>query len=252
MVRQIVWPGALMILALSNARAQDLTCRGVGISAPPPDGVMISLDLVKRNGDWKALHGRIDQEGSNRATSVSLHGDSLTLLFDELKATYAGIIGAGSGVIRGAWTRGGTRIPLTVRCKPDAPVPDTSPHIVRFVTVEKGVQLEVLDWGGSGRPLVLIHGLNVTSHDFDDFAGTLRGEYHVYAITRRGVGRSSVPDSGYSSNRLGDDVVAVLDSLRLHQPVLVGHSLGGAALSNVGSRYPNRVAGLIYLDAAYP
>ncbi|MGH7619781.1 MAG: alpha/beta fold hydrolase [Gemmatimonadaceae bacterium] len=41
-------------------------------------------------------------------------------------------------------------------------------------------------------------------------------------------------------------------SLRLSQPILVGHSLGGAALSSVGSRYPKRVAGLVYLDAAYP
>jgi non-heme chloroperoxidase len=46
-------------------------------------------------------------------------------------------------------------------------------------------------------------------------------------------------------------VLAATDALKLNRPVLVGHSLGGEELSSVGSRYPERVAGLIYLDAAY-
>jgi hypothetical protein len=33
---------------------------------------------------------------------------------------------------------------------------DPSPHITQFVTVDKNVRLEVLDWGGSGRPLALL------------------------------------------------------------------------------------------------
>jgi pimeloyl-ACP methyl ester carboxylesterase len=55
----------------------------------------------------------------------------------------------------------------------------------------------------------------------------------------------------YSADRLGDDVLAVLDALKLNRPVLVGHSLGGEELSSVGSRHPERVGGLIYLDAGY-
>ena len=58
-------------------------------------------------------------------------------------------------------------------------------------------------------------------------------------------------DSGYSADQLGDDVVAVMDFLRLEKPVLVGHSLGGEELSSVASRHPEKVAGLVYLDAAY-
>jgi non-heme chloroperoxidase len=46
-------------------------------------------------------------------------------------------------------------------------------------------------------------------------------------------------------------VLAVLDSLKLIRPVLVGHSLGGEELSSVATRYPNRVAGLVYLEAGY-
>jgi pimeloyl-ACP methyl ester carboxylesterase len=117
--------------------------------------------------------------------------------------------------------------------------------------VDKDVRLEVLDWGGSGRPLVLLTGLGENAHVFDDFAPKLARDYHVVGITRRGYGASTIAPSGYDANRLGDDVLAVLDSLNLSRSVLVGHSIGGEELSSVGSRHPDRVAGLVYLDAAY-
>ena len=132
-----------------------------------------------------------------------------------------------------------------------APWHDPSPHTVQFVNVDKEVKLEVLDWRGSGRPLVLLTGLGNSAHVYDDFAPKLTSEYHVYGITRRGFGASSAPASGYSADRLGDDVLAVLDALKIEKPVLVGHSIGGEELSSVGSRHPERVAGLIYLDSAY-
>jgi non-heme chloroperoxidase len=128
---------------------------------------------------------------------------------------------------------------------------DTAKHTTRFVTVDSGVQLEVLDWGGTGRAVVLLAGGNRTAHDFDGLAPKLAREYHVFGITRRGVGASTHSISGYESDRLGDDVLAVLDSLALRTPVLAGHSRSGAELSSIGSRFPQRIAGLIYLDAAY-
>ena len=133
------------------------------------------------------------------------------------------------------------------------PVPwhDPSSHAIQFITVDENVKVEVLDWGGSGRPLVLLAGLGNTAHVFDEFAPKLTSEYHVYGITRRGFGASSAPASGYSADRLGDDVLAVLGSLKLARAVLVGHSIAGEELSSVGSRHPERIAGLIYLDAGY-
>lgn len=132
---------------------------------------------------------------------------------------------------------------------------DTSPHTTQFITVEKGVKLEVLDWGGTGRPLVFLAGLGGTAHIFDHFAPKFTPKYHVYGITRRGFGASSAPppvDGNYSADRLGDDVLAVINVLKLNRPVLVGHSFGGEEMSSIGSRYPGKVAGLIYLDAGYP
>jgi pimeloyl-ACP methyl ester carboxylesterase len=129
---------------------------------------------------------------------------------------------------------------------------DPGTHRVQMIAVDKDVKLEVLDWGGTGRPLVLLTGLGDNAHVFDKFAPKLIDRYHVYGITRRGFGASSKPEGGYGADRLGDDVLAVIDALKLNKPVLAGHSIGGEELSSVGSRHPEKVAGLIYLDAGYP
>ena len=111
--------------------------------------------------------------------------------------------------------------------QPSAAPLDSSPHRVQFVTVEENVHLEVLDWGGSGRPVVLLAGGGDTAHVFDDFALTLISNCHVYGITRRGFGASGFSATDNPADRLGDDVLAVLSSLKLKRPVLAGHSLAG-------------------------
>lgn len=133
------------------------------------------------------------------------------------------------------------------------PQVDSSPHKVQMVTVEQSVQLEVLDWGGSGSPLVFLAGAGDTAHRFDGFAPQFTKKHHVYGITRRGSGASSHPapaNGNYSADHLGDDVLAVMKTLRIERPVLVGHSIAGQELSSIGSRFPEKVSGLIYLDAA--
>lgn len=83
---------------------------------------------------------------------------------------------------------------------------DSSAHKVQLVTVEQGVQLEVLDWGGSGRPLIFLAGAGDTAHRVDGFAPRFTGQHHVYGITRRGVGASSKParaNGNYSADHLG-------------------------------------------------
>ena len=111
---------------------------------------------------------------------------------------------------------------------------DPSPHVTRFITVGKDLRLEVLDWGGSGRAVVLLAGGGDTAHVFDDFAPKLARDFHVYGITRRGFGQSGfVPASG--ADTYGDDVLAVTRALELNRPVLVGHSVGGQELSSVAT-----------------
>jgi len=129
---------------------------------------------------------------------------------------------------------------------------DSSPHRIRFATVEKDVRLEVLDWGGSGPPIVFLAGLGSTAHVFDDFAPKFLARHHVYGITRRGFGASSVPPAtleNYDADRLGDDILAVLAQLKIEKPVLAGHSIAGQELTSIGTRHPEQISGLVYLDA---
>jgi non-heme chloroperoxidase len=128
---------------------------------------------------------------------------------------------------------------------------DPSSHAVRFVSVGDGVPLEVLDWDGLGRAVVLLAGGGDTAHVFDDFAPKLTTHNHVYGITRRGFGASGYADAENVGERLGEDVLAVIDSLKLDKPVLVGHSIAGAELSWIANQHPNRVAGVVYLEAGY-
>jgi len=126
---------------------------------------------------------------------------------------------------------------------------DPSRHQVKFITVDEEVQLEVLDWGGPGRALVLLAGSGNTAHVFDDFAPKLTDCCHVYGVTRRGFGMSSHPAAGYDDQRLADDVLRVLDALQLDRPILVGHSMAGGELTTIGRQHSDRISGLIYLDA---
>jgi pimeloyl-ACP methyl ester carboxylesterase len=128
---------------------------------------------------------------------------------------------------------------------------DSSPHRVEFVSVAPGVRIEVLDWGGSGPPLVFLSGLQDVAHGFDELAPEFTGEHHVLAITRRGYGASSQPGSGYDLKSRVTDLRAVFDSLGLSRVTLVGHSIAGDELTGFAGAYPERVSGLIYLDAAY-
>jgi len=128
---------------------------------------------------------------------------------------------------------------------------DPSPHTIRFISVDDNVRLEVLDWGGSGRAVVLLAGGGDTAHVFDDFAPKLTAHNHVYGITRRGFSASGYKEETDVGERLGKDVLAVLDALKLDKPILAGHSIAGAELSWMASTHPSRIAGLVYLEAGY-
>src|SRR5260370_13164293 len=104
---------------------------------------------------------------------------------------------------------------LPLHAQSGTPWKDPSPHAVRFVSVGDGVRLEVLDWGGSGRAVVLLAGGGDTAHVFDDFAPKLTVHNHVYGITRRGFGASGYADAENLGERLSEGVLAVIDALKL-------------------------------------
>ena len=137
--------------------------------------------------------------------------------------------------------------PVQLQAQATAP----SPHRSTLIAVSDDVQLEVVDWGGEGPTLILLAGGGHTAHVFDGFAPRLTPRLHVMGITRRGVGASSRPTSGYDSTTLVGDLIAVLDSLGLDRVSFAGHSFAGSEMSILAARFPDRVERLIYFDSAF-
>jgi len=245
-----------MLLSAPQGWAQGLIGNWQGTLDVPQKLRAVLTISAAADGQLRADFFSIDQ--SPNAMSVqdlTLNASTVTFKIPTVQGSYEGRLSADGAAINGVWTQGGSHALNFLRATKEAAWKlDPSPHTARFITVEPGVKLEVLDWGGTGRPLVLLAGLGNSAHAFDHFAPKLTGNYHVYAISRRGYGASDTPkpaDENYSADRLGEDVIAILDELKLVKPVLVGHSIAGEELSSIGSRHPDRVAGLVYLDAGY-
>jgi non-heme chloroperoxidase len=249
---------ALLLMCSRLASAQDLKGDWQGTLTVGPRQLRLILHVDKAaDATWRATLASIDQSpdwgAATPVDSVTVSGTSFKFAVAALRGTYDGTIAADGNSIAGTWTQGAS-LPLTLtRSTAETAWKDPAHHTVQFVTVDPDVKLEVLDWGGpaSGHALVLVPGLGNTAHIFDAVAPKLTAHYHVFGVTRRGFGASSAPASGYGADRLGDDVLAVIEKLAISKPVLAGHSLGGEELSSIGSRFPQKVAGLIYLDAGY-
>jgi pimeloyl-ACP methyl ester carboxylesterase len=100
----------------------------------------------------------------------------------------------------------------------------------------------------AGRPpLVLVHGLLVSSRYFLPTAERLGAHYDVYVPDLPGWGRSGKPSRALTVPELADALVAWLDALGLERPVLVANSFGCQIVADLAARYPERVAGLVLL-----
>ena len=139
----------------------------------------------------------------------------------------------------------------------DTPPYDTVPYKAeKFISVAPGVNVEVLDWGGSGETMVLLTGLGDNAHVYDYFAFQFTDFFHVIGITRRGwlpssqPLPSSPPRTGYDVETRAADDIKVLDALGIKKAVFVGHSIAGSELSKIAVKYPSYVDKLVYLDAS--
>jgi len=116
--------------------------------------------------------------------------------------------------------------------------------------VVDGTRLRMIDTG-QGTPVILLHGLGASMYSWRHLLGPLVGAgYRVVAFDNRGFGFSGKPASGYDNLAYERLVVALMDSLRIRDAVLIGHSMGGAIALEAAVRDPQRVRGLILLGAA--
>ena len=119
-------------------------------------------------------------------------------------------------------------------------------------TIEvNGISLYYLDTGGSGTPLVLLHGLSSNANAFGGMiAAGLGDHFRVIAFDQRGRARSGKPAAGYTMADHAGDVLALLDALGLDRVVIAGHSFGGYLGIYIAASHPERVSKLVVMDAA--
>jgi len=240
MAALVTWP----------AMATDLS--GLWVAHARPDQV---LKIERTPRGYRGIFYILGRDAGGTPATITIKGNEVDFSLDNKYGQFHGAVKdrqSFSGIGHGGGP--GERLTFIRTHAAENAVVDPSPHKVRFIPVAKNVNLEVLDWGGNGPPLVFLSGWGNTAHVFDTFAPKFTAHHHVYGITRRGFGASSTPLptlENFDPDRLADDVVAVIDALKLDSPILVGHSVAGQEMSSIGVRYPAEVSGLIYLDAAF-
>lgn len=113
-----------------------------------------------------------------------------------------------------------------------------------------GIRLAVRDYGGEGRPLVLVHGgpgPNLIS--WDSFAHRMAGRFRPIAYDQRGHGQSD-DAADYSYHALTGDILAIVDTLHLEDPIVAGHSWGGMIALMYAAEHPDGCAGVVAVDGA--
>ena len=111
-----------------------------------------------------------------------------------------------------------------------------------------GIVLAVHDWGGDGRPVLLVHGNSFLGRLWDVTARALLPDYRPYALDLRGHGDSDVPGTGYSRFDHAADIAGVVEALDLQRPCILAHSIGATSSLLAAGLSPTRFGPLVLIE----
>lgn len=126
------------------------------------------------------------------------------------------------------------------------------------ITVHRGlfssVDLYVEDTGGTGRPVVLIHGWPLSGASWSKQVPAFAAAgYRVVDYDRRGFGRSDKPSSGYDYDTFAEDLQSILEALDLTDVTLIGFSMGGGEVARYLAKYgEDRIRSVVFASAVPP
>jgi len=113
-------------------------------------------------------------------------------------------------------------------------------------TLRTGVRLEYAEYGeADGTPIVFLHGLTDSWRSFERVLPLLPSSVHAFAVSQRGHGESTRPQSGYLLSDMSDDLDAFLDAVGIDRAVVVGHSLGASVAQRFAVDHKARVSALV-------
>jgi 3-oxoadipate enol-lactonase len=97
---------------------------------------------------------------------------------------------------------------------------------------------------GTGFPVIFLHGFPFDHTIWEALAPLMTDKARLIFPDLRGLGRSPVPEGIYSMRLLAEDVLNLMNTLKIERAILVGHSMGGYASLAFAQAYPQRLAGL--------
>ncbi|HEY6492894.1 MAG TPA: alpha/beta hydrolase [Trebonia sp.] len=103
---------------------------------------------------------------------------------------------------------------------------------------------------GSGRPVLLIHGLGCDGSDWAWLAAGLSRDHRTVVMDTRGQGRSSPVPGRYDIDSLAADCLALIEQLGLDRPVVVAHSMGALPAVRLAAEHGDTIGGLVLIDPA--
>ncbi|POA42326.1 alpha/beta hydrolase [Pseudomonas sp. MPR-ANC1] len=106
--------------------------------------------------------------------------------------------------------------------------------------------------GGKGPAVVLLHGFGDTGDMWAPLAADLARDHTVVVPDLRGMGLSSIPETGYDKKTQAGDIRAVLSALKIEHSVVIGHDIGTMVAFAYAARYPERTERLVVMDAPVP
>jgi pimeloyl-ACP methyl ester carboxylesterase len=113
------------------------------------------------------------------------------------------------------------------------------------------IKLHYLNFEGEQPTIIFMHGLSANAHAFDGLiAAGLSPSFNIISVDLRGRGESDAPDSGYTMKEHADDIIGLMDGLKIEKVILAGHSFGGFLALYLAKFFPERVDKLILMDAA--
>jgi pimeloyl-ACP methyl ester carboxylesterase len=106
--------------------------------------------------------------------------------------------------------------------------------------------------GGSGPPVVLLHGYGETGDMWVPLAKDLVKDHTVIVPDLRGLGLSAKPPGGYDKKTQAADIAGILDALKVERAALVTHDIGNMVGYAFAARYRDRVTRFVLIDAPLP
>jgi pimeloyl-ACP methyl ester carboxylesterase len=110
--------------------------------------------------------------------------------------------------------------------------------------------LQILDTGGTGSPVVLIHGYTGSMNWFQELAPLLAAEHRVLSVDLLGHGGSDKPGAGYEITDQASAMAEALARLGVSDATVVGHSLGGTVATAVAEQSPELATRIVIIDQA--